>query len=382
MKMHIGIAGAGLAGAILARELAETGMYRLSVFEERNHVAGNCHTSRDEQTGIMVHHYSPHIFYTDSEDIWNYMNSWGKFEHFENKIKANTAKGIYPLPVNLMTLNHFFDKKMNPAEARDFLGSIGNPEIKKPQNFEEMALKLVGSDFYYNFIYGFTKKLWGVHPSLLPSSLLKRLPIRFNYQESYYCEKYQGIPVSGYTEIVKRILDHADIELRQNTKLDSSKKNDFDHLFWSAPLDSYFDHCFGRLNYRTLMFERFIDHGDHQGNPIINYCEEEVPYLRISEYKHFTPYESHEKTIFFKEYAKWCEEQDIPYYPVRLNQDLECLKKYVELSQAESRTTFLGRLGTYRYLDMNTVVTESLRLARLCKEQPQTEWPRFSASPL
>lgn len=130
------------------------------------------------------------------------------------------------------------------------------------------------------------------------------------------------------------------------------------------------------------MFERFIDHGDHQGNPIINYCEEEVPYLRISEYKHFTPYESHEKTIFFKEYAKWCGEEDTPYYPVRLNQDLESLKKYVELSQTETRTTFLGRLGTYRYLDMSTVVTESLRLARLCKELPQTEWPRFSASPL
>lgn len=382
MKQHIGIAGAGFAGAVLARELAETRKYRITVFDERPHVAGNCHTSRDEETGVMVHQYGPHIFNTSREDVWEYVNKWGKFEPFVNRVKAHTEKGVFSLPINLLTINQFFGKKMGPHEARDFVGSLADQSIKEPKNFEEQAMKFLGKDFYKNFFYGYTKKQWGVEPSKLPASILKRLPVRFNYDDNYYNQKYQGIPVSGYTEIVKRILDHQDIELRLGQKLEPDRKRDFDHIFWSGPMDGFFKFQLGRLGYRTLKFERFVESGDYQGNPVINYCEEKVPYTRIAEHKHFTPWEEHDKTVCFKEYSKLCEEGDTPYYPLRLTDDKNLLEKYVKLAEEEKNITFIGRLGTYRYLDMHVVIGESLDLARMCLKTELSSWPKFSVHPL
>lgn len=382
MKLHIGIAGAGFAGAVLARELAESRKFRVTVFDERNHVAGNCHTSRDEETGVMVHQYGPHIFNTSREEVWEYVNKWGKFEPFVNRVKAHTEKGVFSLPINLLTINQFFGKKLTPAQARDFVGSLGDSTIKEPMSFEEQAMKFLGKEFYRNFFYGYTKKQWGVDPSELPSSILKRLPVRFNYDDNYYNQKYQGIPVSGYTEIVKRILDHQDIELRLGQRLDPERKREFDHVFWTGPMDGFFKFKLGRLGYRTLKFERFVEAGDHQGNPVINYCEEDVPYTRVSEHKHFTPWEEHEKTVCFKEYSKLCEEGDTPYYPLRLNSDKRLLEKYIELVENEEKITFIGRLGTYRYLDMHVVIGESLDLARQCIGTSTNEWPKFSVHPL
>ncbi|HXH75518.1 MAG TPA: UDP-galactopyranose mutase [Bacteriovoracaceae bacterium] len=382
MKMHIGIAGAGFAGAVIARELAETGNYRVTVFDERMHVGGNCHTERDEETGVMVHKFGPHIFNTSREDVWDYVNKWGKFEPYVNRVKAVTAKGVFSLPINLLTINQFFNKRLTPAEARDFVGGLGDDDIKEPKSFEEQAMKFLGKDFYKNFFYGYTKKQWGVEPSKLPASILKRLPVRFNYDDNYYNQKFQGIPVSGYTQIVKRILDHHDIDVRIGQRLDPERKKDFDHVFWSGPMDGYFKFKLGRLGYRTLKFDRFVDHGDHQGNAVVNYCEEEVPYTRIAEHKHFTPWEEHEKTVCFKEYSKLCEEGDTPYYPLRLNDDKEMLEKYVSLAEKEEGVTFIGRLGTYRYLDMHVVIGESMDLASKCILTERHEWPKFSNSPL
>lgn len=382
MKRHIGIAGAGFAGAVLARELAESGKFRITVFDERSHVAGNCHTSRDEETGVMVHRYGPHIFNTSREDVWDYVNKWGKFEPFVNRVKAHTEKGVYSLPINLLTINQFFGKKLSPHEARDFIGSLGDQSVKVPKNFEEQALKYFGKDFYKNFFYGYTKKLWGVEPSELPVAVLKRLPVRFNYDDNYFDQKYQGIPVSGYTEIVKRILDHQDIELRLGQKLEPERKRDFDHIFWSGPMDGFFKYKLGRLRYRTLSFEKFIDHGDFQGNAVINYCEEHVPYTRISEHKHLTPWEHHEKTVCFKEYSRHCDENDVPYYPLRMNNDRSLIEKYVDLIEKEDKVTFIGRLGTYRYLDMHVVIGESLDLSKQCLKNEMNTWPKFSTHPM
>lgn len=382
MKLHIGIAGAGFAGAVLARELVESGRYRVTVFDERPHVAGNCHTERDEETGVMVHAYGPHIFNTSREDVWDYVNRWGRFEPYVNRVKAVTEKGVFSLPINLLTINQFFDKRLTPAEARDFVGSLGDTSIKEPKSFEDQALKFLGKDFYKNFFYGYTKKQWGVEPSKLPASILKRLPVRFNYDDNYYNQKYQGIPISGYTEIVKRILDHQDIELRIGQRLDPERKKEFDHVFWSGPMDGYFKFKHGRLGYRTLKFERFIENGDYQGNAVINYCEEKVPFTRIAEHKHFTPWEEHEKTVCFKEYSKLCEENDTPYYPLRLNDDKDLLEKYVKLVEGEENITFIGRLGTYRYLDMHVVIGESLDLAKTCLMSERNTWPKFSVNPL
>jgi UDP-galactopyranose mutase len=382
MKKHIGIAGAGFAGTVLARELVRSGKYKVTVFDERNHVAGNCHTERDEETGVMVHKYGPHIFNTSREDVWEYVNHWGRFEPFVNRVKAVTKKGVFSLPINLMTINQFFEKQMGPAEARDFVGSLGDESIKEPKSFEDQALKFLGKDLYKNFFYGYTKKQWGVEPSNLPASILKRLPVRFNYDDNYYNQKYQGIPVSGYTEIVRRILDHSEIEVRLGQRLDPERKDEFDHVFWSGPIDGYFNYKLGRLGYRTLKFDRFVENGDYQGNPVINYCEEEVPFTRIAEHKHFTPWEDHEKTVCFKEYSKLCEGNETPYYPLRLNSDKDLLEKYVNLIEKENKVTFIGRLGTYRYLDMHVIIGESLDLAKVCLSSEKASWPKFSNSPL
>ncbi len=382
MKKSIGIAGAGFAGAVLARELVESGKFKVTVFDERNHVAGNCHTSRDEETGVMVHQYGPHIFNTDREDVWNYVNYWGKFEPFVNRVKAVTEKGVFSLPINLLTINQFYHKKLNPAEARDFVGSLGDQSIKEPKTFEDQAMKFLGKDFYKNFFYGYTKKQWGVEPSELPASILKRLPVRFNYDDNYYDKKFQGIPISGYSEIVKRILDHNDIELRLGQRLDPDRKREFDHIFWSGPMDGFFNFKEGKLGYRTLKFERFVENGDYQGNPVINYCEEAVPYTRVAEHKHFAPWEGHEKTVYFKEYSKICEGTDTPYYPLRLSKDKDLLQKYIQLAEREEKVTFIGRLGTYRYLDMHVVIGESLDLAKKCKIEDLRNWPKFSVHPI
>jgi len=381
MKTEIAIAGAGFAGAVLARELAETGRFKLTVFDERDHIAGNCYTKRDDETGVMLHQYGPHIFNTSRKDVWEYVQRWSEFMPFVNRVKAVTKEGVYSLPVNLLTINQFFKKKFGPTEAEAFIQSLAAQHIEEPQNFEEQALKFLGSALYKNFFYGYTKKQWGVEPRELPASILKRLPVRFNYDDNYYNQKYQGIPVEGYTPIVQKILDHPDIEVRLKQRFSPEQRHQYAHLFWSGPMDGFFQFKLGRLRYRTLRFERFTYEGDFQGNPVINYCEPEIPFTRITEHKHFAPWETHEKSVCFKEYSDLAKPADTPYYPLRLKEDMELVKKYMELADAEKNITFIGRLGTYRYLDMHVVIGESLDLAKICIEKDINEWPRFSQPP-
>jgi UDP-galactopyranose mutase len=382
MKRKLAVVGAGFAGAVIARELAESGLYHLTVFEERNHVAGNCHTSRDPATGVMVHHYGPHIFNTSRQDVWEYMHHWGKFGTYVNRVKAVTDRGVFSLPINLLTINQFFGKSLNPQEARDFVGGLGDTSIRVPRSFEEQALKFLGRDLYETFFHGYTKKQWGVDPKDLPAAILQRLPVRFNYDDNYYNQKYQGIPLSGYTKIVENILDHDEIDVRISTRFDPATRDEYEHVFFSGPLDAWFRHRLGRLQYRSLRFERFDDTGDHQGNAVINYCQESVPFTRIAEHKHFTPWEEHERTVCFREYSKLAGPEDIPYYPMRLEKDKALLSKYVALADREEKVTFVGRLATYRYLDMHVVIGESLDLAKKCLSSAPSEWPNFSVRPL
>jgi UDP-galactopyranose mutase len=382
MTKKIAIAGAGFAGAVVARELAETGKYKIVVFESRPHLAGNCHTERDAATGVMVHQYGPHIFHTSREDVWKYVNRFAKFGPYTNRVKAVTARGVFSLPINLLTINQFFGKTFDPREAREFIGSLGDSSIEEPKTFEDQALKFLGRDLYENFFYGYTKKQWGVEPTELPASILSRLPVRFNYDDNYYVSRYQGIPIDGYTAIVEKILDHENIEVQLGEKFDPAFKDQFDHVFWSGPIDAYYNFELGRLQYRSLQFERFDAEGDYQGNPVINYCEARIPYTRITEHKHFAPWETHEKTVCFKEYSKLAEPNDTPYYPLRLQKDKELLRQYMDLIQGEPGITFIGRLGTYRYLDMHVVIGESLDLAKTCLGTSIADWPKFSASPL
>ena len=358
----LSITGAGFSGAVIARELASQG-HQVTVFDSRTHVAGNCHTVRDAQTNVMVHIYGPHIFHTSNERVWDYVQQFDEFVPFINRVKAIYNGRVYSLPINLMTINSFFGKTLNPVEAAEFMDAQGDRSITDPQTFEDQALRFVGRELYEAFFKGYTQKQWGLHPSELPASILKRLPVRFNYDDNYYASKYQGMPKHGYTHVVERMLDHPNIALRLNTPFKREMVEQFDHVFYSGPIDAWFDFAEGRLGYRTLDFAVERHTGDYQGNAVINYCNQEVPWTRISEHKHFAPWESHEQTLIYKEHSRLCEAQDTPYYPIRLVKDKSQLARYVDLARAEAKTTFVGRLGTYRYLDMHVTIAEALDVA-------------------
>ena len=355
--------GAGFSCAVIARELAEQG-HVVTVIDQRSHVAGNCHTQRDDETGIMLHVYGPHIFHTDNQEVWNYVNKYGEFKPFINRVKAVSKDSVYSLPINLHTINQFFNKQFNPKQAQEWIEKQADLSIEEPVTFEEQAMRFIGKDLYHAFFYGYTKKQWGLEPKELPASILKRLPVRFNYDDNYFSHHFQGMPSEGYTKIVENILNHKNITVDLNTCFDKSMLSQYDHVIWSAPLDSWFDYQYGRLGYRTLDFEKVTDDGDFQGNAVINYCDQEIPFTRISEHKHFSPWEQHEKTVYYKEFSRLCAENDIPYYPIRLINDKDLLVKYVELAQQENDVTFVGRLGTYRYLDMDVTIAEALVTAK------------------
>lgn len=357
------IVGAGMAGSVLARELVTRGDCTVLILEEREHIAGNCHTARDDRTGVMVHTYGPHIFNTDRADVWEYVNRFADFGPFVNRVQACTGRGVFSLPVNLLTINQFFGKTFNPTEARQFISSLGDQSIGEPANFEEQALKFLGRELYDTFFYGYTKKQWGCEPSELPASILKRLPIRFDYDDNYYDTAFQGIPREGYSEMVRRILEHERISVQLNARFESRDRGKFDHIFFTGPLDAFFDFQLGRLGYRTVTFERIDAVGDYQGNAVMNYPGLEVPHTRVHEHKHFTPWETHERTVAFREFSKETSPDDLPYYPKRLAPDLELLRAYQALAGNEVGVSFLGRLATYRYLNMDQVIGESLDFA-------------------
>jgi len=363
MKKYL-IIGSGFSGSVLAEQLSKN--HIVHVVEERNHIGGNCYTEKDEETGVTIHQYGPHIFNTDNIEVWNYIQQFCEMVPFINRVKSVYQKQVYSLPVNLHTINQFFQKDFSPKEAKEFIASLSDTSIDIPQNFEEQALKFVGKDLYKAFFYGYTKKQWGCEPSELPTSILKRLPVRFNYNDNYYAMPFQGIPRNGYTEIFEKMLDHPNITVSLNKKLSAQEIDfsEYEHVFYSGPIDAYFDYKHGRLGYRTVFFEKFTEEGDHQGNAVINYADQEVPYTRIHEHKHFTPWEEHEKTIYFKEFSKETEEKDIPYYPKRLQGDMEMLEKYLMEKEKLSDITFIGRLATYRYMDMHHVIAEALEIAK------------------
>ncbi len=375
------VVGAGFSGAVLARELALHGKHKVLVVDERSHIGGNCHTERDEPTGVMVHKYGPHIFNTDYEDVWKYVQQFATFRVFTNRVKAKTQRGMFSLPINLLTINQFFGKTFNPQEAREFIATLGDKSIEEPANFEEQALKFVGRELYEAFFYGYTRKQWGCEPRELSASILRRLPVRFNYDDNYYASALQGIPEEGYTSLIANILNHPQIEVKLGVKFAAATASEFVHVFHTGPIDAYFGYKLGRLGYRTVTFDRVEAEGDLQGNPVINYTELSVPYTRVHEHKHFAPWEQHDKTVAFAEYSKETESDDIPYYPTRREPDKDLLRDYYALGAQESRTSFLGRLATYRYLDMDDVIFEALRFAGKFLSAEPGSFPRFSFDP-
>ena len=365
MPLRVAVVGAGFSGAVVARELAEAG-HHIEVFESRDHVAGNCHTRR-HSTGVMVHVYGPHIFHTQHERVWQYVQRFGTFEPYRHRVRAMVGDKAYQMPMNLGLINAFFGTNFTPQEAEAFVASRADARITNPQSFEEQALRLVGRELYEAFFAGYTRKQWGVDPRELPASILARLPLRFTDDDSYFSHPYQGIPEHGYTPIVEAMLDHPNITVHLSTRMPRVRLAEFEHTFWSGPIDAYFDFEHGRLAYRTLDFEPEVVAGDHQGCPVVNYCDASVPYTRITEHKHFAPWESHDQSVIYREYSRLCEPNDTPYYPVRLVEEKAQLLEYVQLARKETGVTFLGRLGTYRYLDMDVTIHEALNVADAAK---------------
>ncbi len=380
--MRYCVVGAGFSGAVIGRSLAEAG-HKVLVVDERPHAAGNCHSERDAENGVMTHIYGAHIFHTADERVWAYLQKFGEWMPYNHRVRAVARGKVYSLPVNLLTINQFFGKAMGPEEARAFIASEAQ-SIEHPANFEEMALSMIGPDLYRAFFRGYTRKQWGIDPAQLPASILKRLPLRFNYDDSYFAHPYQAMPKNGYSEIIAKILAAPNLELRLGTRFEDLDET-FAHVVYSGPIDRYFRHEQGRLGYRTLDFEVIRGKGDFQGTSVLNYCDENVPFTRITEHKHLAPWEKQDfdGTICYREFSRFCGPSDIPYYPIRQTGEEAMLKKYVALAKAAEGVSFVGRLGSYRYLDMDVAIGEALAAASemLARIKDGATIPAFFVNP-
>lgn len=292
-------------------------------------------------------------------------------------MKAVSSGAVYSLPVNLHTINQLFGRTFSPAEAREFIQSISE-KGGEPVSFEDQALRFVGREIYEAFFHGYTLKQWGISPDLLPASILKRLPLRFDYNDEYFNHKYQAIPVNGYTAVVQAMLNNPRITMHLGRPFRRELASDYSHVFYTGPLDGYFDYVLGRLGYRTLDFEPILGEGDFQGCAVMNYCDAQVPFTRIAEHKHFAPWEQHARTICFREYSRLATPEDTPYYPIRLVAEQALLRSYIELARAEVGVTFVGRLATYRYIDMDVAIREAMDCARAYLESVRGESPMQS----
>lgn len=347
------IVGSGIFGAVFAHELKKAGKSVL-VFEEREHIGGNCFT--EKINGINVHKYGPHLFHTNRKNIWDYVNQFAEFNHFRNHVKANFHGALYSLPINMNTFYEIAGCK-TPQEAHDYLKTHVIP-CENPTNMEEWALANIGKELYETLIKGYTKKQWMRDPKDLPASILKRLPVRFTFDNNYYNDPYQGVPVGGYTQIFEKLLDGIDVEV--GVKYTGGWAKWANKLVYTGRIDRFFDYWFGELDYRTLEFEHKVLKGNYQGNAIINYTGDEE-WTRIVEHKHFE-FGTQEDTVITKEFPHPWSREKTPYYPVNDKKNNEIYAKYKKI--IPSRVIMGGRLGTFKYLDMDDTIEIALSLVR------------------
>ena len=361
MKFDYLIVGSGLYGAVFAHEANKKGKKCL-VIEKRPNVGGNIYTEKCE--GIDVHKYGAHIFHTSNKEVWDYVNQFCEFNNFINSPIANYNGEIYNMPFNMNTFARMFGIA-TPDEAKEVLAKQ-RAEIKgEPQNLEEQAISLVGRDIYTKLIKGYTEKQWGRDCKELPSFIIKRLPVRFTYDNNYFNDRYQGIPEEGYTALIEKLLEGIEVRLNENF-LD--KREEYlamaDKVIYTGPIDEFFGYKLGKLEYRSLKFEtETLDREDYQGNAVVNYTDRETPYTRIIEHKHFN-FGKQPKTIITKEYpAEWQEGME-PYYAINDERNTALYSKYAELAKEQDKVVFGGRLGLYKYFDMDKVIEASLELAK------------------
>ncbi len=359
--------GAGLSGATAARVLAESGL-SVTVAEQESHPGGHCHTYRDAETGIMLHAHGPHILHSDNAEVWAFLERFAKLRPYTHTVRAVTGGRTYPLPITLPTMRQFFGRGFTPEEAEAHLAAVGRRYPQPPANFEEQGRSQLGDALYEAFFEGYTRKQWGIAPSRLPASILRRIPVRFSEDLSYYRHSRVAIPEDGYTAMVAAMLDHPRISARYGVTGDRELASRFLHTIYTGPIDGWFGYAFGRLSYRTLDFEVLRASGTFQDVAQVNYCDLSVPWTRIIEHKHFTPWERHAATVYVLERSRDHQAGDIPYYPLRLAGDEPLIARYFAEARISSGVTFVGRLATYRYIDMDIAVAEALSAARTVAE--------------
>ncbi len=360
------IVGAGLYGAVYARQKTDTGKKCL-VIDRRNHIAGNIYSQKIE--GIDVHMYGPHIFHTNYTDVWNYVTRFSEFNHFVYSPIANYMGELYNLPFNMNTFTRIWSDVKTPEQARKRIDEqIKASGVATPRNLEEQAISLVGTDIYEKLIKHYTQKQWGMPCTELPTFIIKRLPVRFTFDNNYFNHPYQGIPKDGYTSMVDKMLSEIDVELSVDFIEEREKlKKCADTIVYTGPIDEYFDYCYGELQYRSLRFEtEVLDKANYQGIAGMNYTDDVHPYTRIIEHKHFLFGEGNpEKTVITKEYsADWSKGKE-PYYPINDEKNNELYAKYKEAAKSEQQVVFGGRLATYSYLNMDQVIKQALEDSKL-----------------
>lgn len=354
------IVGAGLFGSIFAHEMTKKGKKCL-VIERRDHIGGNVYTELEEN--INIHKYGAHIFHTNNKEVWQYINQFADFNRYTNSPVANYKGELYNLPFNMNTFYQMWGVK-TPEEAKAKIDEQkAESNIRDPKNLEEQAISLIGKDIYEKLVKGYTEKQWGRKCDELPSFIIKRLPVRYTFDNNYFNDLYQGIPIGGYTIIIEKMLDGIEVILNTDFFDDKEKwLNIADKIIFTGMIDQYYDYCYGELEYRGLNFEfETLDVENYQGNAVINYTDAETPFTRIIEHKHFESSDSL-KTIITKEYPKTWMKGEEAYYPLNDEKNSELFKKYQELAKKEDKVIFGGRLGMYQYFDMWQVIDEALKL--------------------
>ncbi|MCG7431448.1 UDP-galactopyranose mutase [Kocuria indica] len=373
MNTDLVVVGSGLFGLTVAERAAREMGLKVTMIDRRSHLGGNAYSENEERTGIEVHRYGAHLFHTSNERVWEYVNRFTAFTNYVHRVYTRHKGEVFPMPINLGTINQFFRAAYSPGEARDLIREqAGELAGTDPQNLNDKGIQLIGRPLYEAFIKHYTGKQWQTDPKDLPASIISRLPVRYTYDNRYFNDTHEGLPVDGYTAWLERMADHPNIDVRLDTDFfddsqEFSKSNVVGQVpvVYTGPVDRYFDYAQGDLSWRTIdLEEEVLDIEDFQGTSVMNYPDEDVPFTRIHEFRHFHPERDYTKdaTVIMREFSRFAEKGDEPYYPVNTQADREKLLAYRDLAKGESSVLFGGRLGTYKYLDMHMAIGSALSM--------------------
>ena len=373
MTADLVVVGSGLFGLTIAEQAATELGLKVALLDRRSHIGGNAYSEKEKQTGIEVHRYGAHLFHTSNERVWEYVNRFTEFTNYVHRVYTRHNGIVYPMPINLGTINQFFNAAYSPAEAKALIAEqAGELAGTDPQNLNDKGISLIGRPLYEAFIKHYTAKQWQTPPEELPASIISRLPVRYNYDNRYFNDKYEGLPVDGYAAWLERMAAHPNIEVHLNTDFfepghQYSRENVLGQIpvVYTGPVDRYFDYAEGDLSWRTIdLEEEVLPIEDFQGCSVMNYPDADVPFTRIHEFRHFHPERDYTKdaTVIMREYSRFANKGDEPYYPVNTSVDGEKLLAYRDLAKGENNVLFGGRLGTYKYLDMHMAIGAALSM--------------------